>query len=1033
MAELPHTLIDAVRDQRAVLFLGAGANIGASHPKDRKVPVGTDLRDIICDKYFGGSMKTKSLMSVSAFAANEVGLVAFQKFIREVFEPFGPAEYHHLIPSFRWKAIASTNYDLIIERAYENSALQELIPSFKDNDGFGARAHEAVHPLGYYKLHGCIDHYTDESIPLVLSNEQYTSYAVNRLRFYSRLRDLGYEFPFVFAGYGISDAHIQQVLFDLTQAGVKRPTFYAVSPDFEDAEVRYWASHRVQCITTTFEDFLRQLDRQIPSMARALPTALGGGDLSIRSHYSVANPTESPLLREFLATDVTHVHSTMRAEPQVPHKFYRGHDEGWGAIQQNLDAKRTFTDSVLIDAVLVSEDESRPAELFMLKGPAGNGKSVALRRVAWEAAATYEKLVLYANNAAAFRVTAFEEVYILTGKRVILCVDHVALVRSELLKLLKDLRSRRIPVTIIGTERDNEWNTYCEQLETYTTQEFPVRYLNQREIVELIGLLERHNALGVLKEQDNESRIYAFEKSAERQLLVALHEATMGLPFEDIVLDEYNRVEPKEARSIYLAICALHQFGAPVRAGLISRVFNLDYNEFRERFISPLKNIVIVVEDAHNGDLFYKSRHPHVAEMVFRRALPSEESKFDLLSEMVGGMNIDYTSDRETFSRLIKGRGIAEVFPNAELGRLFYDKVDQASPDDPFVFHQRAVFELHHPGGALSRAEAAAKRAAELNPRSHGIRNTQAEVARRQANDTVDPLKKESLRKFARDRLAGNSSHLSEYDIYTRARLAVDEVKEHIAQITFDEGSSRSFMDSVKSAEGILARGLQEFPESGEILSVEASFREALDQGKEAEKALEKAFRLNPRQDWLAVRLARKYREGGDTPKALQTLDLCLGENPSSKAAHFEYAKVLQSAGNDDQAVIDHLRRAFSEGDNNYEAQFWYARELFVQGHFPASANAFAAINDRSPGRFRTGSAAPIAQANAGPTVYSGKVDRLEEGYAFVRCPAYPASLFASRADSEPGAWAVLKNGMGVAFNVAFNRRGPRATNMTMG
>lgn len=1030
MDELPLTLIDAVRDQRVVLFLGAGANVGASHPKSRKVPVGEGLRDIICDKYFGGSMKTKSLMSVSAFAANEVGLVAFQKFIREVFEPFGPAEYHHLIPSFRWKAIASTNYDLIIERAYEKSALQELIPSFKDNDGFGTRAHDATHPLGYYKLHGCIDHYTDESIPLVLSNEQYASYAVNRLRFYGRLRDLGYEFPFVFAGYGISDAHIQQVLFDLTQAGVKRPMFYAVSPDFEDAEVRYWASHRVQCITTTFEDFLQQLDRQIPSMARSLPTSLGGGELSLRSHYSVANATESPLLQAFLATDVTHVHSAMPAQPQTPREFYRGNDEGWGAIQQNLDAKRTFTDSVLVDAVLVSDDASRPAELFMLKGPAGNGKSVALRRVAWEAAATYEKLVLYVNNPAALRVSAFEEIYILTGKRVLLCVDHVALFRAELLQLLKDLRSRKIPVTILGTERDNEWNTYCEQLEPYTTQDFPVRYLNEREIVELIGLLERHNALGILKDQDNDARIYAFEKSAERQLLVALHEVTLGLPFEDIVFDEYNRVEPPEARSIYLSICALHQFGAPVRAGLISRVFDINYNEFRDRFISPLKNIVIVIEDAHTGDLFYKSRHPHVAEMVFRRALPKEESKFDLLSEMVGGMNIDYTSDRETFSRLIKGRGIADVFPNAELGRLFYDKVDQASPDDPFVFHQRAVFELHHPGGALPRAEAAAKRAAELNPRSHGIRNTQAEVARRQANDTADPLKKEALRKFARDRLAGNSSHLSEYDIYTRARLAIDEVKEQLTHVTSEDGGSRNFMESVKSAESIIARGLQEFPESAEILSVEASFREALNQGREAEKALEKAFRLNPRQDWLAVRLARKYRDGDDVPKALKTLDLCLGENPSSKAAHFEYARILQSVRSNDQAIIDHLRRAFSEGDNNYEAQYWYARELFIQGHFPESAKAFAAINDRSPGRFRTGSAAPVAQAGVGPTVFSGKVDRLEEGYAFVRSPAYPAPLFASRADSDASGWSLLRNGTGVAFNVAFNRRGPRATNI---
>ena len=40
---------------------------------------------------------------------------------------------------------------------------------------------ETLDPLGLYKLHGCIDYYTDESIPLILSTEQYA-----RLRAASR-------------------------------------------------------------------------------------------------------------------------------------------------------------------------------------------------------------------------------------------------------------------------------------------------------------------------------------------------------------------------------------------------------------------------------------------------------------------------------------------------------------------------------------------------------------------------------------------------------------------------------------------------------------------------------------------------------------------------------------------------------------------------------------------------------------------------------------------------------------------------------
>jgi hypothetical protein len=94
------------------------------------------------------------------------------------------------------------------------------------------------------------------------------------------------------------------------------------------------------------------------------------------------------------------------------------------------------------------------------------------------------------------------KIYRLTGKRTLLFVDHVALVRDAMLELLRSSRTRSVPLSIIGAERDNEWNIYCEQLEPFLRQEFPVRYLTEKEINELLALLGRHKALGVLKDMD---------------------------------------------------------------------------------------------------------------------------------------------------------------------------------------------------------------------------------------------------------------------------------------------------------------------------------------------------------------------------------------------------------------------------------------------------------------------------------------------------------------------------------------------------
>lgn len=224
-------------------------------------------------------------------------------------------------------------------------------------------------------------------------------------------------------------------------------------------------------------------------------------------------------------------------------------------------------------------------------------------------------------------------------------------------------------------------------------------------------------------------------------------------------------------------------------------------------------------------------------------------------------MNIDYSSDRETFSRLIRGRTVSSMLPSVELGRLLYEKAEIVVKNEPFVAHQRAVFELHHPHGTLAAAEEAAARAAQLNPRSRSIRHTQAEIARRQAVETDDPLKKQSYRRVARAKLSGDEGPLSEYDLHTRAKVAIDELRELITKSgKLSEANSSALLEATKEAEIAIQHGRAQFPDSPEMLTAEADLRDLLNQAPQALTSLERAFRLNPRQDWLAVRLCKTVR-----------------------------------------------------------------------------------------------------------------------------------------------------------------------------
>ena len=138
------------------------------------------------------------------------------------------------------------------------------------------------------------------------------------------------------------------------------------------------------------------------------------------------------------------------------------------------------------------------------------------------------------------------------------------------------------------------------------------------------------------------------------------------------------------------------------------------------------------------------------------------------------------------------------------------------------------------------------------------------------------------------------------------------------------------------------------------------------------------------------------------------------------------------NANGDSSLILDHLKRSFTVGDAHYEAQFWYARELFLQSHFTRSGKVFAELHERAPGRFRTRSTAPALKTDGTEIIYEGQIERLEEGYAFLRIAQFSNALFASRSDSAHDDWESLRNGSSILTSVAFSRRGARAINVTI-
>ncbi len=69
--DIPDYLLQQIRDGKVVLFLGAGASIGAlskNHSDSKKIPDSKGLIELVSDKFLGGAEKDRSLSIVADYA-----------------------------------------------------------------------------------------------------------------------------------------------------------------------------------------------------------------------------------------------------------------------------------------------------------------------------------------------------------------------------------------------------------------------------------------------------------------------------------------------------------------------------------------------------------------------------------------------------------------------------------------------------------------------------------------------------------------------------------------------------------------------------------------------------------------------------------------------------------------------------------------------------------------------------------------------------------------------------------------------------
>ncbi len=215
--EIPEPLASEVRSGRVVLFLGAGASFGASTENGGSPPSGLGLRDALSERFLGGEYGEETLAWVSELSNSAADISRVQDFVAELFTGLEPTDFHLLLPTFKWRGLATTNYDRLIERVYEKAEnpMQELVPFISNQDRVDEKLRAPEH-LGFLKLHGCITRTHDPELPLILTADQYATHRSGRDRLFKMLLEWGAENTMVFVGHGLQDPDLRKVLLEVS-------------------------------------------------------------------------------------------------------------------------------------------------------------------------------------------------------------------------------------------------------------------------------------------------------------------------------------------------------------------------------------------------------------------------------------------------------------------------------------------------------------------------------------------------------------------------------------------------------------------------------------------------------------------------------------------------------------------------------------------------------------------------------------------------------------------------------------------------
>ncbi len=589
-------LKEAIEKGNLILFLGAGASKGCTAEGNAKVLDGSALAKELAT--FGGyEYDEEPLDEVYAAVRAKCGS-RLNEHLERLFRDTEPSTEYKILSSFAWRRIYTLNIDDALETAIRRAKLQKLhihlsAHAVTDQDNFFGR-------LDLIKLNGSSDRLQDG---VIFSASDYAKATARSLPWYEQCASDFLRHPILFIGTKLNEPLLKFHIERYKSITGKAPgRCYVITPSASDFQKASLAEYNIEHIPGKLADFTTWLNNEFPTPLQPIDLA----KRSIPQLAELMGPKKSieyaSLFDHVLLinrTSITPKHTTPKNASI--HDFYKGFRPSWRDIAENIPAKL----EVLNVAKKSIIEKYQKNTIFPLIGPAGSGKTTALMQLCLDISELPDWEVYFISQPIDQLQSTLEAIEKSSrAQKILIGIDNIDFHSEQLNEVFTSKRLQK--AMLIGTERENIWKRKISiKLSPHFHKPILIDQFSAADAEQILEKLERYGSWTRLGQMTPKERTRELIGRAQKQLLIALLEATFGLGYGQIIASDFSSLDSEEEILTLLVIGVITDRKLEAPASLIDRA--LSYANIPDVNLLISNNLAGIVIN-NNGRL--SVRHP---------------------------------------------------------------------------------------------------------------------------------------------------------------------------------------------------------------------------------------------------------------------------------------------------------------------------------------------------------------------------------------------------------------------------------------